>query len=55
MSLMFVLPQFSGATPWLDTERGYGVMILLEAEATLGAEVRVLTAPILNTLFDEAR
>ncbi|MCB9656190.1 MAG: beta-lactamase family protein [Sandaracinaceae bacterium] len=44
-----------GATPWLDTERGYGVMILLEAEATLGAEIRVLTAPILNTLFDEAR
>lgn len=45
-------PGAYGASPWIDLERGYGVMILLEAEATLGASVRTLAQPILEDIFD---
>lgn len=43
-----------GAMPWLDTERGYGVMIILEAGTTIGADVYSETKPILDAIFDAA-
>jgi CubicO group peptidase (beta-lactamase class C family) len=43
-----------GAMPWLDVERGYGVMILLESEAENGAYARLATKPILDAIFDAA-
>jgi CubicO group peptidase (beta-lactamase class C family) len=42
-----------GATPWLDMDRGYGVMIQLEASALLSSLVRGQTQPILERIFDE--
>jgi len=43
-----------GATPWLDTTRGYGAMILIEGNSTLGAQLWQRTKPILDSLFDAA-
>ncbi len=43
-----------GAMPWLDVERGYGVMILIEADAEDGAYARIATKPILDAIFDAA-
>jgi CubicO group peptidase (beta-lactamase class C family) len=42
-----------GATPWLDVDRGYGVMIQLEASALLSSLVRGQTQPILERIFDD--
>ncbi|MFW6066980.1 MAG: serine hydrolase domain-containing protein [Myxococcota bacterium] len=41
-----------GAVPWLDVERGYGAMIILEDEATQGVNLRLQTQPILEAIFD---
>jgi CubicO group peptidase (beta-lactamase class C family) len=41
-----------GSMPWLDLGRGYGTMIILEAEATLGVLARLETKPILDSIFD---
>jgi CubicO group peptidase (beta-lactamase class C family) len=43
-----------GATPWLDTKRGYGAMILIEGNSALGAQLWVATKPILDAMFDAA-
>jgi len=43
-----------GATPWLDTKRGYGAMILIEGNSALGAQLWFTTKPILDSLFDSA-
>jgi CubicO group peptidase (beta-lactamase class C family) len=43
-----------GATPWLDTARGYGVMILIEGNSTEGATLWLTTKPILDSMFDAA-
>ncbi len=48
-------PGAYGAMPWLDLPRGYGAMILLEAEATLGAKARLLLKPVLDQIFDNPR
>lgn len=45
-------PGAYGAMPWLDLGRGYGVMIILEADATLGAQLRVAVKPVLDQIFD---
>jgi len=44
-----------GAMPWLDVERGYGIMILLESDPENGAYARLETKPILDAIFDAAR
>lgn len=44
-----------GAMPWLDVERGYGVMILLEADPEDGYAARAVTKPIIEALLDQAR
>lgn len=44
-----------GAMPWLDVERGYGVMILMEADAEDGAYARIATKPALDAIFDAAQ
>jgi CubicO group peptidase (beta-lactamase class C family) len=41
-----------GATPWLDTERGYGVMILLEGHYTDGYALFTQVRPLLDEHFD---
>jgi CubicO group peptidase (beta-lactamase class C family) len=43
-----------GSVPWLDTTRGYGACIVVEASAMLGAQLRLQTKPILDALFDGA-
>jgi CubicO group peptidase (beta-lactamase class C family) len=43
-----------GATPWLDTKRGYGAMILIEGNSALGAQLWLTTKPILDAMFDAA-
>jgi CubicO group peptidase (beta-lactamase class C family) len=43
-----------GATAWLDVPRGYGVMILLEANSTIGGELLLRTKPVLDAIFDAA-
>ncbi len=42
-----------GATPWLDLERRFGVMFIIEGEAIQGALFRMEAQPVLETLFDE--
>ncbi|MCA9629383.1 MAG: beta-lactamase family protein [Myxococcales bacterium] len=44
-------PGAYGATPWLDNDRGYAAMIILEAKAELGVNLRIETKPILDELF----
>ena len=43
-----------GATPWLDTQRGYGAMILIEGNSTIGGQLWLATKPILDAMFDAA-
>lgn len=43
-----------GAAPWLDTVRGYGVMIILETEAGSGYELRTAVTPLVAAAFDAA-
>jgi CubicO group peptidase (beta-lactamase class C family) len=43
---------FYGATPWLDTRRGYGAMILIEGTGPQGAALWVATKPILDSIID---
>ncbi len=45
-------PGAYGAMPWLDVRRGYGVMLILEADATLGAQLRLAVKPVLDQIFD---
>ncbi len=41
-----------GAIPWLDLERGYGVMIILEADHTYGQLLKERAKPVVEGLFD---
>lgn len=41
-----------GAMPWLDVPRGYGALIILEANSGLGSELRLVVKPTLDALFD---
>jgi CubicO group peptidase (beta-lactamase class C family) len=41
-----------GATPWLDLERRFGVMFIIEGEATQGALFRFQAQPLLEQIFD---
>lgn len=41
-----------GATPFLDNERGYGAIIIFEAQAALGPMVYALVKPELDALFE---
>jgi CubicO group peptidase (beta-lactamase class C family) len=43
-----------GATAWLDTTRGYGVMILIEGNSTIGGNLWLTTKPMLDATFDAA-
>lgn len=44
-------PGAYGATPWLDNARGYAAMVILEAKAELGVNLRIQTKPLLDDLF----
>lgn len=41
-----------GASPWLDLDRGYGAMILIEGDYIQGNEMRLATQPVLEAMFD---
>lgn len=43
-----------GATPFLDLARGYGVMIILEANGSLGYALRQQMKPVVDAIFDAA-
>ncbi len=47
-------PGSFGAMPWMDTNRGYAVMIMLEGEASLGFEAMTRLRPLLETAMDES-
>lgn len=42
-----------GASPWLDLGRGYGAMLILEADFTVGGRMRQQMQPILEAVFDQ--
>src|SRR5690606_34686615 len=42
-----------GAMPWLDTERGYGVMIILEGSAEISGDLYADAKPIVERIVDE--
>lgn len=48
-------PGAYGATPWLDNARGYAAMVILEAKAELGVNLRIQTKPLLDDLFPVAQ
>jgi hypothetical protein len=41
-----------GAAPWLELERRYGVMIILEGTATQGVLMRIQVKTALDEIFD---
>ncbi len=41
-----------GAMPWLDVNRGYGAMFILEDEAIVGVQMRLDIQPLLDELMD---
>lgn len=41
-----------GATPWLDTRRGYGAMILVEGSSQVGGVLWLATKPQLDAVID---
>lgn len=43
-----------GATAWLDANRGYGVMILMEGNSAIGGNLWLATKPMLDAMFDAA-
>ncbi|MBX6332195.1 MAG: beta-lactamase family protein [Gemmatimonadaceae bacterium] len=43
-----------GAAPWLDVQRGYGAMILIEGTGPIGASLWLQTKPILDGIIDAA-
>lgn len=45
-------PGAFGAVAWLDMGRGYGVMIILESNATIGAQLRQQVEPIAAAIID---
>lgn len=47
-------PGAFGAIAWLDVGRGYAVMIILESDATIGAELRLEVEPIAARIIDRA-
>lgn len=52
---VFADPGLYGTFPWLDVPRGYGAVIALEADGTLGAQLWATVKPGLDQLFDTAR
>lgn len=44
-----------GAVPWIDNERGYAALIILESQAATGATLAQQTRPLLETIFDDAQ
>ncbi len=41
-----------GAMPWLDVDRGYGAMFILEDEAVVGVQMRLAIQPIVEEIID---
>lgn len=41
-----------GAMPWLDVDRGYGAMFILEDEAIVGVQMRLALQPLIEALID---
>jgi CubicO group peptidase (beta-lactamase class C family) len=41
-----------GAMPWLDVDRGYGAMFLIEDEAIVGVQMRLAIQPLVEELID---
>ncbi len=48
-------PGFYGAMPWLDTQRGYGVVILLEADGRARDALWARVGPVLDSILGAAR
>jgi CubicO group peptidase (beta-lactamase class C family) len=46
-------PGAYGAYPWLDLERGYGAMILIEVTSTVGGQLAAATKPVLDAIVDQ--
>jgi len=42
-----------GTLAWLDDERGYALVIMMEATSTLGKELGTAVAPVVQALFDD--
>ena len=47
-------PGAYGAIPWIDQERGYGVMIILEAELVHGTSMMQNVKPVVDRIFNAA-
>lgn len=47
-------PGAYGAAPWLDLDRGYGAMVILEAHYTQGVALQQQLQPLVEAHFDEA-
>jgi CubicO group peptidase (beta-lactamase class C family) len=45
-------PGLYGAFPWLDRSRGYGALLLLEADGNRGAELWLSVKPELDAIYD---
>lgn len=41
-----------GASPWLDLNRGYGVMVIVEGAPELGPQIRTMLMPLVAAAFD---
>jgi len=52
---VFADPGLYGSFPWLDLPRGYGAIIALEADGTLGAQLWASAKPALDRVFDARR
>lgn len=46
-------PGAYGAYPWLDLERGYGAMIIIEVTSTVGGQLAAATKPVLDMIIDQ--
>jgi CubicO group peptidase (beta-lactamase class C family) len=45
-------PGAYGAFPWIDNERGYAAMVIIEVSSAVGAQLAFSTKPILDAMFD---
>jgi CubicO group peptidase (beta-lactamase class C family) len=41
-----------GAMPWLDVDRGYGAMFIIEDEAVVGVQMRLAIQPVIEEIID---
>jgi hypothetical protein len=44
-----------GAIPWIDNERGYAALVILEDNTATGSVLANQLRPVLQSLFDDAQ